>query len=467
MKELSIEEKASRYDEALKVANKYKDTHIMFPSIKDEIFPELKESEDEKIRKAIKKALQVRCDGSRIISDEPVTLEEALAWLEKQGKHAKFLSKIQVGDKVTRNKDGVLVNLSQLNRVAKPTDKVEPKFHEGEWITNGDYTWQIVSVTDLDYILQSQDGNTVDDTISHVDEQFHSFTIEDAKDGNVLHSPSHRIIWIYKDNEHYYGCVNMNYVTENTSANGQIVIPNDTCPATKDEQTILFAMLKEAGYEWDADKKELKKIEHKHFCELNNSYNCVKFPFKAIVKSSGAIVTIHGGRLSPDAKEWVEYQSDAEDGYKIYEPNSLELVCEIDQKTIWSEEDESNRRSALMLLRYPITIWSDVNNITRIKIIDWLKSLEDKYISQQKQDWSEKDEERRKKIIHILSLDGRIKNEELSDINDWLKSIRPQSHWKPNNEQMKAIEHICDGNYNVDLDILDSIYRDFKKLRKE
>lgn len=48
------------------------------------VFPELKD-EDERIRKAIKKALQVRCGGSRIISDEPVTLEEALAWLEKQG----------------------------------------------------------------------------------------------------------------------------------------------------------------------------------------------------------------------------------------------------------------------------------------------------------------------------------------------------------------------------------------------
>lgn len=102
--------------------------------------------------------------------------------LEKQGEHAKFRDSIQVGDKVTRNGDGVLVNLSQLNRVAKkdekqiknnmgisettkqkledslhkaleketpeslnkffdeqceqkPDDNAEPKFHKGEWIT--------------------------------------------------------------------------------------------------------------------------------------------------------------------------------------------------------------------------------------------------------------------------------------------------------------------------------------------
>ncbi|MBO7733180.1 MAG: hypothetical protein J6S67_11520 [Methanobrevibacter sp.] len=55
-----------------------------------------------------------------------------------------------------------------------------------------------------------------------------------------------------------------------------------------------------------------------------------------------------------------------------------------------------------------------------------------------------------------------------SDVEDegrWKVSVKEQ--WKPSEEQMKAIEHICDGNYNVDLDILDSIYRDFKKLREE
>ena len=42
-------------------------------------------------------------------------------------KHMEFLDKIQVGDKVTRNSDGVLVNLSQLNRVAKKEDHQKTK----------------------------------------------------------------------------------------------------------------------------------------------------------------------------------------------------------------------------------------------------------------------------------------------------------------------------------------------------
>lgn len=70
----------------------------------------------------------------------------------------------------------------------KPNNNTKPKFKVGDWITNGDYTWKIVEVKPLDYILQSQDGNIVDDTISHVDTNFSLWTIEDAKDVDVLAS---------------------------------------------------------------------------------------------------------------------------------------------------------------------------------------------------------------------------------------------------------------------------------------
>lgn len=214
----------------------------------------------------------------------------------------------------------------------KPADKVEPKFHEGDWtVSNLDKEARQISEVHFDeynsyYVVNGKSVN-----LEEYDRLHHLWTIDDARDGNVLHSPSHHLIWIYKDNEHYYACVNMNYATKNVAINGLIIIPNDACPATKDEQTILFARMEEAGHEWDVEKKELKDIEHKHFCELDNSCACVKFPFKAKVKSSGKIVTIHGGQLGLDGKKWIKYQSDKEDGYKIYEPNNLELVCEIKQ----------------------------------------------------------------------------------------------------------------------------------------
>ena len=34
-------------------------------------------------------------------------------------------------------------------------------------------------------------------------------------------------------------------------------------PATKEQRDLLFAKMKEAGYEWNGEKKELRKIEQK------------------------------------------------------------------------------------------------------------------------------------------------------------------------------------------------------------
>ena len=82
-------------------------------------FPELTESEDDRIRKQL----------IRIVSSHNtpkwygLEVSKVLAWLEKQGEHQNFREKIQVGDQVTRNEDGVLVNLSQLKRVAKPCEE--------------------------------------------------------------------------------------------------------------------------------------------------------------------------------------------------------------------------------------------------------------------------------------------------------------------------------------------------------
>ena len=89
--------------------------------VAEKYFPELKESESLRIIKAIKYGLDHVFTNNTTIFE--VTKEQCLSWLEKQGEHANFRNKIKIGDKVTRNKDGVLVNLSQLKRVAKKDEK--------------------------------------------------------------------------------------------------------------------------------------------------------------------------------------------------------------------------------------------------------------------------------------------------------------------------------------------------------
>lgn len=83
MKELTIEEKAKRYDEAIDKI-KYVMEHGVSPTLNKEdlqdIFPELKESEDERIRKDIISALKW--------ANHKGVYDKHIAWLEKQGRHS-------------------------------------------------------------------------------------------------------------------------------------------------------------------------------------------------------------------------------------------------------------------------------------------------------------------------------------------------------------------------------------------
>ena len=57
--------------------------------------------------------------------------------------------------------------------------------------------------------------------------------------------------------------------------------------------------------------------------DMDNSYTNVIFPFKAMVKENGKIVTILNGQLSSDNKYWEKYQSSSEDGYNVYNPDEI------------------------------------------------------------------------------------------------------------------------------------------------
>lgn len=86
MKELSIEKKAKRYDETLEqlkglIEGTREDKCAIMEEDIIDIFPELKESEDEKIRKGI---IELVKQSSEILDKK--NQERMLAWLDKQGK---------------------------------------------------------------------------------------------------------------------------------------------------------------------------------------------------------------------------------------------------------------------------------------------------------------------------------------------------------------------------------------------
>ena len=131
----------------------------------------------------------------------------------------------------------------------------------------------------------------------------------------------------------------MNYVTENVATDGLISIPNDACPATKDEQTILFAMMKESNYKWDADKREVKKIKPKTAAWTPMD--------EQRVENLLAIIEGHG---YPGEVEWL---------------NSLK--DRVQSKQEWSEEDRKMFVNIKACLRNANKDYS--------REVDWLKSL--------------------------------------------------------------------------------------------
>ena len=241
MKELSIEEK---YNDLLTRLKAMADAQpeVTKAAIESQ-FPELKESEDERIRKEMLQIAKESEDSFYMVMT-PNKGERLIAWLEKQGEHARFIEAIQVGDQVTKNEDGVLVNLSQLKRVAKkqgeqqPADKVEPKFKVGDIIrlkgSAAEYT--IKKVTDTtyytngwscgiekceeDYELVEQKSawseedkcmlNNVIDTLKPLSQTTHSgYSINSMI--NWLKSLKYRVLpqqeWSEEDNRHIKWCI--------------------------------------------------------------------------------------------------------------------------------------------------------------------------------------------------------------------------------------------------------------------
>lgn len=219
--------KAMAYDKVRK-----KIALIFGPNVAEEIFSEFEESEDERIRKGLIKAVSGTMKGITLFGTN-VTREEALAWLEKEGQ--------------------------------KPTYKSEPNFKVGDWIvTDKNNITQIKAVNNGYYTID----NGMDFNMSYVDKCWRLWTIQDAKDGDVLwHSDSaSNGIFIFKeirydgkvlcycdyDSEDYF-CLGEHHTC--CWANAKILHP-----ATKEQRDLLFQKMKEAGLEWDADKKKLKKL---------------------------------------------------------------------------------------------------------------------------------------------------------------------------------------------------------------
>lgn len=243
MKELTIEQKAQRYDEVIKklkiLHDDWATTQNRAAKEVEEIFSELKESnegDDEKLREQVIYAINQLhvCE---------CTKDKLLTWLEKQGEY-------------------------------KSDDKVEQQFHEGDWVVISTSDGRkIVQIASIVYSPYDQPRYITSDCKwfdNKTKARLWDIT-KDAKDGDVIYSrhntESFEWIGIFKslDKENkrvfFYGFWHDIAKSFSVCGNEAYVLYGDFSPATKEQRGFLFQKMKETGYEWNAEKKELKKIK--------------------------------------------------------------------------------------------------------------------------------------------------------------------------------------------------------------
>ena len=407
MKELTIEQKAQRYDEAIERANELNyvsDKDSLQRKTVEHIFPELAESEDDKIKKELLENLRELLEMYNTLqtAKEYRKVQSWIAWLEKQGEK----KPIKEHDVCTFCEDRHgCVNPCPMKLIEKekPADKLEPKFHEGDWIVFNGLTLQVKRVEGGYYITASKDGipNSYD---WGIDNAARLWTIQEAKDGDVLATDKYyENISIFKEN-HYnienglgFLFVHCTYDCNNHHLYPMLLASQEKNyhPATKEQHDILFKKMKEKGYKWDFEKKELKKIEQKP----DDKYE-PKFKAGDKVLADGKVYTIKlvnedNYIVDENGKDVQEHFSHTKD-WKLYEQNP------------WSEEDELHIRELESLVKRVWAIAEHENDKETIhKMSDlsfFLKTLK----PQPRQEWSEEDEKVAKWVIDYI---GNCPNE--------------------------------------------------------
>lgn len=160
--------------------------------------------------------------------------------------------------------------MSHSNEVQKPADKVEPKFHEGDWIVHNRRRLMCKVVDAKPMIITVVDTLGDHHTISTdaVEENYHLWSIKDARDGDVLATDSWLYMFKYTNNEaliqfHCTCPINRRpykWCFSSDDSYLDIYVDANIHPATKEQRDILFQKMHEAGYNFDFEKKELKKI---------------------------------------------------------------------------------------------------------------------------------------------------------------------------------------------------------------
>lgn len=277
----------------------------------------------------------------------------------------------------------------------KPTE-VEPKFKVGDWIIFNGLLLRIDEIVDGYYRTTTIGGipNSYDWDIDNV---ARLWTIQDARDGDVLYMDNgvSTCTFIYKSTN---SIIIQKYASYNRFGfeGTTYLVLNDgyVCPATKKQRDTLMKAMADAGYTFDFEKKELKKIEQKPVeCSEDNlpdfeSYLCLmfqKFRTKGIC-TNGEII----------------------DFVKEHSQKLKNTLC-----SAWSEEDEDNLTDIFVA----IDNFHTTNH--KKELITFLKSIKERV------NWKPSKEQM--VVLNDIIINGHLSNANeriLKGLQEQLKKLR-------------------------------------------
>jgi len=310
---MTQEEKAKAYDEAIERAKEYETRNncLVRPHV---IFPELNESEDERMRKGLIAFLEdIWHFGKNANFDkwDKSDCSDWIAWLEKKREkkpewseddenefnhiiHILNLAEEEQEIKGYNNLIGTvdwfksLKNRIQSNQSNKPQDKsaleaineksvdnankVQPKFKVGDWIVYDDNICKIMKMSPDDKFYHCYDiKNHLHIYNRSLENEIHLWTIQDAKDGDIIYAKSKFNVFSYiciffklENGKSWDHC----YITSKDSIHWNFyygkgflrIDGHDFYPASKEQRDLLFYKMKESDYEWDSESKEVTPL---------------------------------------------------------------------------------------------------------------------------------------------------------------------------------------------------------------
>lgn len=266
-------------------------------------FPELQESGDERVRKSL---IELVKQSTHVLN--PMKQKAMIGWLEKQGAPAKlteeeqnrfakgaltgcamsfidyldthrYEGKMCVSNGECEDIENAFHNAmwDKLHRYYckyiedqdKQSDEVAPKFKAGDWVitdSNNVVCIESINLSGTKYTLRCIDGRHERMSVEYVDKCWHLWTIKNAKDGDVLVASDGSVL-LFKEVADC-GCKLYSAFTKDSEihVNEDLELfwqtACDVRPSTKEQRDRFFEKMKEAGYKWDDEKKELNKYGH-------------------------------------------------------------------------------------------------------------------------------------------------------------------------------------------------------------